>query len=267
MTKEVEINGQKIIYEECGDTSGQPIIILHGWGCNHTTVKSIANSLNDHMRVISIDLPGHGASEEPREVWGSDDFAKAIDLFIDKLELTKPSLIGHSFGGRIIIAMVSKAPKDRFNKIVLIDSAGITPKRSLKYYYKVYSYKTFKKLALIFLGKDKGGKWIEKSLKKKGSADYQAASPKMRAIMSKCVNEDLSQRFPNIKVPTLLIWGENDTATPLSDAKQMEKGIPDAGLVSFPNCGHYSFLDNPMGFKAVIREFFKPELKSSTNSP
>ena len=102
---------------------------------------------------------------------------------------------------------------------------------------------------------------VEKSLKKKGSADYQAASPKMRAIMSKCVNEDLRNRLPGIKEPTLLIWGEKDTATPLSDAELMEKAIPDAGLVSFPDCGHYSFLDNPLGFKAVTREFFKEELK------
>jgi pimeloyl-ACP methyl ester carboxylesterase len=67
--------------------------------------------------------------------------------------------------------------------------------------------------------------------------------------------------MPLIKAPTLLIWGENDTATPLSDAKTMEQLIPDAGLVSFPGCGHYSFLDNPIGYKAVIKEFLKNELK------
>ena len=83
----------------------------------------------------------------------------------------------------------------------------------------------------------------------------------MRAILSKCVNEDLKHVMPLIKAPTLLIWGENDTATPLSDAKTMEKLIPDAGLVSFPGCGHYSFLDNPVGYKAVIKEFLKNELK------
>ena len=83
----------------------------------------------------------------------------------------------------------------------------------------------------------------------------------MRAILSRCVNEDLKHVMPLIKAPTLLIWGENDTATPLSDAKTMEQLIPDAGLVSFPGCGHYSFLDNPIGYKAVIKEFLKNELK------
>lgn len=77
----------------------------------------------------------------------------------------------------------------------------------------------------------------------------------MRAVMSRCVNEDLRSVMPSIKASTLLIWGEEDTATPLSDARTMEKLIPDAGLVAFPGCGHYSFLDNPRGFKAVISSF------------
>ena len=260
MVHEIVIDGLRLLYEEKGLPEGKPVLILHGWGCNHTTVGSIANALSDKMRVISVDLPGHGKSQEPNVVFGTDDFADIILKLIDSLQLKQPSLIGHSFGGRTIIAMASKSPKEKFNKIVLVDSAGITPKRSLKYYYKVYSYKALKKIALTLLGEDKGKEFIEKSLKKRGSSDYQASSPKMRAIMSKCINEDLRKRFPDIHQPTLLIWGENDSATPLSDAKIMEKFIPDAGLVAFPDCGHYSFLDNPLGFKAVIREFFKPEL-------
>ena len=82
----------------------------------------------------------------------------------------------------------------------------------------------------------------------------------MRAILSKCVNEDLKHCLPSIKASTLLIWGANDTATPLADAKLMEKAIPDAGLVSFDGCGHYSFLDNPLGFRAVLAEFLLKKL-------
>ena len=73
--------------------------------------------------------------------------------------------------------------------------------------------------------------------------------------MSICVNEDLKHVMPSIKAPTLLIWGEKDTATPLKDAKTMERLIPDAGLVSFEEAGHYSFLDNPGQFRAVIQSF------------
>lgn len=261
MEKEIEIDGQKIVYEETGNPQGLPIILLHGWGCNHTTVRSVASCLEDGLRIFSIDLPGHGKSEEPKDVWGTQDFADIILKFIDILGLENPSLIGHSFGGRTSIAAAAKGSEDKFWKIVLIDSAGIKPKRNLLYYYKVYSYKALKKLLLTLWGREEGQKMIDRKLKKSGSADYLAASPKMRAIMSKCVNEDLKKEMPKIKAPTLLIWGETDTATPIDDAKKMEKLIPDAGLVSFPNCGHYSFLDNPLGFKTVLREFFKYELK------
>ncbi len=79
----------------------------------------------------------------------------------------------------------------------------------------------------------------------------------MRAILSKCVNEDLCHVMPLIKAPTLLIWGENDTATPLSDARRIEKLVPGAALVYFPGCGHYSFLDNPVQFAAVLDSFLR----------
>lgn len=143
--------------------------------------------------------------------------------------------------------------------MVLVDAAGIKPKRSLKYYIKVYSFKTAKKILPILLGKENGEKAIQAWRGKAGSSDYRNSSPVMRAVMSRCVNEDLKNVMPSIKASTLLIWGENDTATPLSDAQTMEKLIPDAGLVSWPGCGHYSFLDNPGGFRAVIRSFLIAE--------
>ena len=81
----------------------------------------------------------------------------------------------------------------------------------------------------------------------------------MRQIMSKVVNEDLKHLLPKIQCPTLLVWGAKDTATPISDAKIMEKLIPDAGLVEFPGVGHYSFLENPMQFSAVVNSFLEKD--------
>ena len=262
MEKNIDIEGLNICYEETGNPQGMPVVLLHGWGCRNATMSSVARCLEDKMRVISLDLPGHGKSDEPNEIWGTKNFADLVVKFIDALKLENTSIIGHSFGGRTAIAMLAEYPQEKFWKLVLIDSAGVKPKRNIKYYYKVYSYKLIKKIAFALMGEEKGKKIIENRIRKKASADYQAASPRMRAIMSRCVNEDLKKIMPNIQAPTLLIWGEADTATPLEDAKKMEKLIPDAGLVSFPECGHYSFLDNPFGFKSVIREFFKHELNT-----
>lgn len=254
MEKKIIIDDVTVNYDDLGNPEGEPVILMHGWGCNLTTVNLIANTLVDTHRIINIDLPGHGKSSEPKEVWGVEDFTRLIEKIISELGLQNPSLIGHSFGGRIAILLSSR---NKVNKIVLVDAAGIKPKRSLNYYRKVYTFKLMKRLIILFNGKKRGEEIIERRRSKKGSADYRNSSPMMRKVMSRCVNEDLKKYMPRIKAPTLLIWGENDTATPLSDAKTMEKLIPDAGLVSFEGCGHYSFLDNPVGFKRVLKEFFK----------
>jgi pimeloyl-ACP methyl ester carboxylesterase len=130
----------------------------------------------------------------------------------------------------------------------------------LKYYFKIYSFKLVKKIAPLIMGKEKGAKYIEKMRGKRGSSDYNSASNMMRAILSKVVNEDLKHCMPKIKAPTLLIWGENDTATPLRDAKIMEKLIPDAGLVTVAGAGHFSFLENTPLFLRVAESFLQKEI-------
>lgn len=253
MDKTIDIDGVKLHYRDSGEANLRPVIIMHGWGCNLDTVASIEKIFQGKMRVINVDLPGHGKSSEPPSVWGVEDFTAMMEKFISKLGLVRPSLIGHSFGGRISILLSSRGDVD---KVLLVDAAGIKPKRSLSYYWKVYSFKAMKNTVMLLCGKSKGTEIVDKLRGKKGSADYRNSSPKMRAIMSKCVNEDLKYAMPSIKASVLLVWGEDDTATPLSDAHTMKKLIPDAGLVSFPGCGHYSFLDNPFGFKAIVSSFF-----------
>ena len=253
--KSAVIDGLTICYTDTGDPALPPVVLMHGWGCDHTTVRSIAAAIEDRRRVINVDLPGHGQSSDPPSVWGVEDYTRFMESFIDTLELRRPSLIGHSFGGRISILMASRRD---ISKVALVDAAGIKPRRSWRYYAKVWPFKATRKVLPLLIGRRRAEPIIEAWRSRRGSADYRNASPVMRAVLSKCVNEDLKHVMPSIKAPTLLVWGTNDTATPLSDAKIMERLIPDAGLVAFDGCGHYSFLDNPRGFRAVIREFFKP---------
>lgn len=252
-----DINGVRLHFSDTGNPQGKPVVLMHGWGCEIATVASIAKALEDSRRVISIDLPGHGKSAEPpllpdSRPWGVEEFADCVEALVDSLGIENPDLIGHSYGGRVAIVIGSRKP---ISRIVLVDSAGIKPRRKLKYYLKVYSFKAQKRLLPFIVGKKRAAKIIEKRRAKAGSSDYNNASPMMRMVMSRSVNQDLKHLMPLISASTLLIWGENDTATPLSDARTMEKLIPDAGLVSFKGAGHYSFLDNPAQFKAVIRSF------------
>ena len=94
-----------------------------------------------------------------------------------------------------------------------------------------------------------------------GSEDYRNASPRMRECLVKTINEDLTSYLPSILCPTLLIWGENDTATPMGHAKIMEKLIPDAGLVVLKSAGHYSFLDQSYTFGRVLDSFLEIDKK------
>lgn len=252
MEKNIKINGLDFHYTVQG--SGSPIVLMHGWGCNLTTLASIETVAAENHTVYNVDFPGFGKSEEPSEVWGVEKYTQLIEAFIKLENIENPILLGHSFGGRVGILYSSR---NKVKKLILVDAAGVKPRRSLKYYFKVYTYKIGKCLMPLIYGKKGAKKRIEDMRAKRGSSDYNNASPMMRAILSKVVNEDLKYCMPKITAPTLLIWGENDTATPLRDAQIMEKLIPDAGLVSFPGCGHYSFLDNPFQFAAVLRSFIK----------
>jgi pimeloyl-ACP methyl ester carboxylesterase len=234
--------------------NGEPVFLLHGWGCNGEIFKSIQEVLATAYTTYSFDFPGFGASDEPTAVWGVEEYTRMVEQFAKDNGIERPALMGHSFGGRVSIVYASR---NAVSRVVLVDAAGIKPKRPFKYYWKVYTFKTLKWLCNTFLPKAKAQAIIDKRRKGAGSSDYNNASPMMRAILSKVVNEDLKHLMPSIKAPTLLFWGNLDTATPLSDAKTMEKLIPDAGLVVAHGTSHFSFLENPGLFTAVIKNFFK----------
>lgn len=243
----------KPVFFDCRG-AGPAVLLLHGWGCDHTVFESFRELLCPNHTVYSFDLPGFGRSPEPDTVWGVDDYTQMIEAFVREQGIESPSLAGHSFGGRVSILYASR---NKVDSLMLIDAAGVKPVRTLKYYYRVYTYKLLRRGVQLLLPEKQAGRLIERYRKGKGSADYNNASPRMRAVLSKTVNEDLRACMPSIAAPTLLFWGENDTATPLRDARIMERLIPDAGLVVVPGAGHFSFLENPVMFAAVVRSFFK----------
>ena len=224
MDKFFTYNGIRLHYEDCGE--GHPILLLHGWGCNATTFNAICPFLEARFRVLTVDFAGFGQSDEPSEVWGVEEYTRSIEALTQTEGVENPILIGHSFGGRVSIVYASR---NKVQKVMLVDAAGVKPKRSLNYYRKVYTFKLIKKLLPLFVGKARAEKIIEQRRAKAGSSDYSQATPKMRAILSKVVNEDLCHLMPKIAAPTLLFWGENYTATPLADAKKMDKLIPVEG--------------------------------------
>lgn len=253
MNKTADIRGVRFAYTaEPG--AGAPVVLMHGWGCSRQTLASIEKTVRALGRpLINVDFPGFGESTEPPTVWGIEDYTAAFEELMRREGVGADAvLLGHSFGGRVGILYASR---NSVGKLILVDAAGVKPRRSLRYYLKVYTFKAQKHLLRLLLGRERAERRLDRLRAKAGSSDYAGASPRMRAILSRVVNEDLCGVMPAIKAPTLLVWGEADTATPLSDAKKMESLIPGAGLVSFPGAGHYSFLERPEQFAAVLTSF------------
>lgn len=250
----IDIDGLNINYIDEG--KGRHVLLLHGWGGSIQTMMPIFNILKEKFRVVALDLPGFGNSDIPKEPWNSYDYAECINKFIEKLNLNEIILFGHSHGGRISIVLASKY--NFVKNLILIDSAGIIPKRKAKYYIKVYWFKMLKKIYLTFPLKNKQEK-LDKFYKKFGSRDYRDAEGVMRQTMVKVINDNLLRLLSDIKAPTLLIWGENDEDTPLYMGEMMEKEIPDSGLVILKGAGHYSYIDNYEQFRAIINVFLKED--------
>lgn len=233
---------------------GKPLILLHGWLASLETMKPLQKYLAQYFKVYNIDIVGFGKSDLPKKPMNTDDFGDFLKNFIDKLNIEKPILIGHSNGGKIAINYAGRHLGD-INKIVLIDSTGIKPKRNIVYYFKIYTFKIFKHILKILPNNIR-----EKTLNKFGSDDYKASPEILRKTMNIILNEGQEKIMPNIDKPTLLIWGDEDTATPLEYAKQMEKLIPDSGIAILKGTGHFSFLERLPNCLTILKEFLKNDI-------
>ena len=208
------------------------MIFLHGWGQNIQMMEPIAKPFIKKYDVLIVDLPGFGLSDEPDGSWGIPEYAECIHDMAKNLKLKNIILIGHSFGGKISIYY---SLKYEVNKLVLL---GSPYKRKLKSdTFKMKVFKTLKKTPIL-------NKLEGYAKKHMGSTDYRNASDTMRKVLVANVNLDLSDEVKNIKCPTLIIWGTNDAQVSIEDARELEKLIPNAGLVEYPGLTHYAYLEN-----------------------
>ena len=229
-----------------------PIVILHGWGAHIEAVGPILAALEGAADVIALDLPGFGESDPPPDAWDAVDYAEFVSAFLDHLGVPRSHFIGHSHGGRIAIVLASEKA-ERVERLLLVDAAGIRPKRGARYYRRVAMAKVGRVAAK--LGGRPGRRLQERIRARVASTDYLEASEAMRATFRAVIAEDMTPRLPHLRVPTLLVWGDQDDDTPLWMAHRMEELIPDAGLVVLEGAGHYSYADAPGQFGAVARRF------------
>jgi pimeloyl-ACP methyl ester carboxylesterase len=229
-----------------------PIVVLHGWGAHIESVAPILAALEGASDLIALDLPGFGESDPPEQAWDVDSYARFMIHFLDELGVERAHLVGHSHGGRVSIALAADEPK-RVGRLLLVDSAGLRPKRGWRYRRRVAVAKLGRLAARI--GGAPGRRLQERMRARVASRDYLEASEAMRGTFRAVIAADLSDRLPRIGAPTLLVWGDQDDDTPLWMGHRMEELIPDAGLVVLEGAGHYSYADAPGQFRAVARRF------------
>ncbi len=235
--------------------SGPPVLLLHGWGASSALFGPIFDGLQHGFTLVAPDFPGFGATPPPPVAWSLDDYAQWVVELMDSLALGPVHMVGHSFGGRVAIKLAGRWP-ERVVKVVLTDSAGIRPPRTPRYWTRVYTFKALRRLSAAPLVPPALRDWGRAQVERRGSSDYQQATGTVRGSFVRVVNEDLRAALPHIHVPTLLVWGDRDEDTPLSDAQLMERLIPDAGLVVFQGAGHYAYLEQPARFCRIVETFF-----------
>ena len=245
-----------LYYEKYGNSnSNNTIIILPGWGNNRKTWDYFINFFSDYFTIYIFDYPGFGNTIFPNHNLTIYDYAKVFKDFIIGKNIHNPIIIGHSFGGRLII-LLNHLYHLNFKKIILMDSAGIK-NFSFKKTFRKYLYKFLKKLKFFFKDNEK---YLHKLLSCFGSTDFKNINPAMQKTFINIVNTNLIKYIPSIKSETLIIWGEYDTETPFKDAIKFNKLIHNSYLIPIDNAGHFPYLEYPSLINNIIFEYLKKDI-------
>lgn len=211
---------------------GKPIIFLHGWGANLTMMKTIASSLSQDYRCIALDLFGFGKSDEIENYTSFNDYIETLHMYLESINVVDPIIIAHSFGARIAVLY---ALKYQVKALVLTGAAGLKQPLSLEKKFKIFLHKH--------------------GFIQKGSVDYENATNFLKKVLIEVVNTDLSESYTQINIPTLLIWGQLDTETPLWMAKKMNKLIKNSQLIIFKGEDHFAYYHESERFCFIVKSF------------
>jgi pimeloyl-ACP methyl ester carboxylesterase len=246
-----EVEGLRIQFRIRGDADSEPLLMLHGWGQSSLSFVGVASVLEERFRLLTPDLPGFGFSEPPPVAWGSSDYARAMAELIKIAGCESVTVLGHSRGGTIAVALAVEYP-ELVRKLVIVASpiVKLPPEKGVRRSSRRYSILR----GVAKLMPPLRGRLLAWGQNRFGSADYRAAGP-MRSTMVKVVNEDWRPALASVKVPVLLIWGTEDTEVPVRVAEEAMTELPDARLVTLDGAGHFPFLDQPDAFTEAVTSF------------
>ncbi len=249
-------DGQSVTIALTERGHGNPLVYLHGWGCDRAIFTSLQEALQDLGKHVLIDFPGFGSSSFPPSAWGTVEYMECLHRFLDKKQTIPCVFICHSFGGRVALRFAEKF-SHQIKGLILISSAGIKKKVPLKKKLRVISTRSLARLCSKIIPGTIGQRIKQTLYNKIASSDYKNAG-KLRPILVKIVNEDLSDLLPGITVPTLIINGSEDVDTPPEMGRRMAELIPNATFVELPGFGHLDILNRGRHqLEHQIRQFLK----------
>jgi len=234
---------------------GTPLILLHGWGASSESFNPIFTKLSQKYQVYALDLPGFGKTQTSEQAWAVEDYARFVDNFLTKLNIHKAVFLGHSFGGRILIKLVTQKP-ELFDQLILTGAAGVKSKNNLRKNLFKLSAK-IGKIILSLPGLKSLRQKARKNLYKAAGTDDYLTAGALKQTFVKVTQEDLTPLLSKINTQTLLIWGENDLDTPLCAGKIMHQQIINSDFKIINKAGHYAFVDQPNQFLQVLNSFLK----------
>jgi pimeloyl-ACP methyl ester carboxylesterase len=230
------------------------LIFLHGWGGSQLSLQPLASILKDlGYPTHVLEMPGHGKTEEMNKPWNMNDFAQWANTKIKELGINNYILIGHSFGGKIMLEGLHSHILQP-EKIILINTNGIKPKNSIKKtFWKIVSsvISPFKNVSFLSPIKRLIYRYIIRE------TDYLKTDLKINVRESfKLFNEEhYDEIVSHITIPTLLIWGSKDTQTPLWMGEFLHNHIKNSKLVIVPEATHGLPLKQPQTVADLIDNY------------
>lgn len=255
----VSVHHTTTYYQQIG--RGFPIVLLHGWGCDWQIWSPVIGDLSEEFQLVIPDLPLFGDSKlklanaktETPPAWDSFEYCKWLSAFIEAVIPGKPFILaGHSFGGKIAAIYAAQQASSLLKGLIIIDASGLPVALTTKEQIT----QNIAKVIPSFI-KERVGSQLKQLLLQKinVASDYQQATEDQQAVLRKIVREDISHQLAQISLPSLVMWGKQDTTTPFEKGELFAELMANAQLVPFTQSGHYPFIDEPALFIDQVRAY------------
>jgi pimeloyl-ACP methyl ester carboxylesterase len=257
--RDLEIQGLRIAYELKGQ--GPPLVLLHGALSDSRIWRWNSNVLSGNFTVLAWDAPGCGRSDDPPESFRLPDYADVLAELIQSLNLQNPHILGLSFGGGLALELYRQYPEIPKSLILVSAYAGWAGSLSP---VEVETRLNNGLRQLKMAPEEVVDSWIPTLFSESVPSDFVGKvkaimrdfHPEgMRTMLHSFAEADLREVLPKIKIPTLLLYGEDDIRSPLEVAEKLHSNIKTSKLVVIPGTGHVVNIETPAAFNTIVKRF------------